>query len=665
MSAIYVATQIQSAVLGWQVYLLTSDPFALGLVGLAEAVPFLALTLVGGWAADRTDRRRVSLLSFGAVGLSGLALLLVSLGRPGPVLPALRRAGAGRHRARLLPPRLGRAGQRAGAAGALPERRLLALLALPRRHGAGPGRSAAGSSRWAARGWPTAWWWPSRPPAWSSWPPSRRARARPAPPAPSAPASPRGSASSSPSPSCWARSASTSSPSSSAAPRRCSRSSPATCWASARWASASCAPPRPSARSSWPWCWRASDPSGAPAALLLWCVAGFGVTWMLFALSRSYALSLALLVVGGALDGVSVVLRGTLVQLWTPQAMMGRVAAVNSFFIGSSNELGAFESGLAARLLGVVPSVLFGGAMTLVTVGWVAWRAPALRRLRHLAPEGADGHASPCVTGSGRAPTRWPSPPASSASSRTPGSSRCWRRRGSSPARLCGSSAGALVGGLFAAGLPAPPHPRRAAGAAAGGLLGSRGPGSGCCAAPASGPGWRRCCRCRPSRPARGRWPSPPGTRWPARRWCCGADRWPPPSRPPARSPSSSSRSASAGAGSSTAAWPIATGWPAPRRPAPPASRGAHPLPPHHLALALAAPGQPGAPHPQPPRPGGRGAPRPAPARAVPAGARRRGAGAGRRGDAGGARRSGGGWPRCCRGRVTPRCSRRRWRARR
>ena len=69
---------------------------------------------------------------------------------------------------------------------------------------------------------------------------------------------------------------------------------------------------------------------------------------------------------------------------------MGRVAAVNSFFIGSSNELGAFESGVAARLLGTVPSVVFGGTMTLVTVALVAWRAPALRRLRALGP-GAHG----------------------------------------------------------------------------------------------------------------------------------------------------------------------------------------------------------------------------------------------------------------------------------
>ena len=119
---------------------------------------------------------------------------------------------------------------------------------------------------------------------------------------------------------------------------------------------------------------------------LLWGVALFGLTWVAFAFSRSYALSLLLLAVGGALDNVSVVLRGTLVQLRTPPHMMGRVAAVNGFFIGSSNELGAFESGLAARLLGLVPSVVFGGVMTLVTVGAVAWRAPALRRLGRLVP---------------------------------------------------------------------------------------------------------------------------------------------------------------------------------------------------------------------------------------------------------------------------------------
>ena len=125
--------------------------------------------------------------------------------------------------------------------------------------------------------------------------------------------------------------------------------------------------------------------------VLLWAVALFGLTWMAFALSRSYLVSVGLLVLGGALDNVSVVLRSTLVQARTPQEKMGRVAAVNSFFIGSSNELGAFESGLAARLLGLVPSVLFGGTMTLLTVTAVAWRAPALRRFRRIRPDEQPG----------------------------------------------------------------------------------------------------------------------------------------------------------------------------------------------------------------------------------------------------------------------------------
>ncbi len=118
--------------------------------------------------------------------------------------------------------------------------------------------------------------------------------------------------------------------------------------------------------------------------VLLWCVAFFGLTWIAFALSRSWLLTILLLVAGGAFDNVSVVLRNVLVQTYTPREKMGRVSAVSGFFIGSSNELGAFESGVAARLLGVVPSVVFGGTMTLLTVATVAWRAPTLRRLERI-----------------------------------------------------------------------------------------------------------------------------------------------------------------------------------------------------------------------------------------------------------------------------------------
>ena len=117
---------------------------------------------------------------------------------------------------------------------------------------------------------------------------------------------------------------------------------------------------------------------------LLLCVAGFGVAMIAFALSRSLVLSLLILAAAGAVDSVSVVLRATLLQTLTPDAMLGRVSSVNQIFIGSSNELGAFESGVAARLLGLVPSVVFGGCMTLLVVGLTAWRVPALRRMDRL-----------------------------------------------------------------------------------------------------------------------------------------------------------------------------------------------------------------------------------------------------------------------------------------
>jgi MFS family permease len=114
-------------------------------------------------------------------------------------------------------------------------------------------------------------------------------------------------------------------------------------------------------------------------------VAIFGVCIIAFALSRSFYLSLVLLTLSGMADQISVVIRGTLIQIATPPHLLGRVAAVNGIFIGSSNEIGAFESGVAARLMGTVPSVIFGGAMTLIVVGLTALFSPKLRKLRELA----------------------------------------------------------------------------------------------------------------------------------------------------------------------------------------------------------------------------------------------------------------------------------------
>ena len=114
---------------------------------------------------------------------------------------------------------------------------------------------------------------------------------------------------------------------------------------------------------------------------LLASVTGFGVCIIGFGLSSYIWMAGFLLILSGVFDGVSVVLRTTILQLATPDAMRGRVSAINGIFIGSSNELGAFESGLAARLMGLIPSVLFGGVMTLTVVGITAKLAPKLRKL--------------------------------------------------------------------------------------------------------------------------------------------------------------------------------------------------------------------------------------------------------------------------------------------
>jgi MFS family permease len=117
---------------------------------------------------------------------------------------------------------------------------------------------------------------------------------------------------------------------------------------------------------------------------LLVSVALFGLCMIGFGLSRNFFLSCALLALSGMVDTVSVVIRSTLLQVMTPNHLLGRVAAVNAIFIGSSNELGAFESGTAARLVGTVPSVVLGGLATLLVVGVTALKVPTLRRLTEI-----------------------------------------------------------------------------------------------------------------------------------------------------------------------------------------------------------------------------------------------------------------------------------------
>jgi MFS family permease len=136
-----------------------------------------------------------------------------------------------------------------------------------------------------------------------------------------------------------------------------------------------------------------------PGNRLLYCIAGFGVTTIVFGycgyfgsktifsmagfgVSLGFIVAFLMLLAGGMFDAVSVVIRGTILQVYTPDSMRGRVAAVNTMFISSSNELGAMESGITARLMGTVPAVVFGGCMTLLVVGITWFAAPALKVLK-------------------------------------------------------------------------------------------------------------------------------------------------------------------------------------------------------------------------------------------------------------------------------------------
>ena len=117
---------------------------------------------------------------------------------------------------------------------------------------------------------------------------------------------------------------------------------------------------------------------------MLWCVGGFGAFTVLFGISRSLVLSMVALILVGSMDMVSVVVRSTLVQLATPDEMRGRVSAVEMIFIGASNEIGQFESGITAQWFGAVPAVIMGGVGTLLITALWAWNFPELRRVEKL-----------------------------------------------------------------------------------------------------------------------------------------------------------------------------------------------------------------------------------------------------------------------------------------
>ena len=382
--ALVIATQIQTLVMGWQVYHITRDPLSLGFIGLAEALPFFSLSLFGGWAADRQDRRRLTLATLWVMLLGAVLLLGLNLGAP----PAAAwpfyaiQALSGLARAFYRP-----AFQALGTElvpveayqSATTWRGSTFQLALV----AGP---AVGGLISGFAGAPWAYLTEAMLMGFGICALSRLTR-RPRRPA--------------------------------AAPIVASLlqgvafvfghglllSTLSLDLFAVLFGGAAALLPvfaadilkvgpqglgllrsAPAAGSVAMGLWLAHHPPGRRTGpVFLFCVGGFGLCWMAFSLSTVFWLSLTLLAVSGAMDCVSMVIRGTLLQALTPPDIMGRVQAVNGYFIGSSNELGSFEAGLAARLLGLIPSVLFGGLVTLGAVGITAWRVPELRRLKHLA----------------------------------------------------------------------------------------------------------------------------------------------------------------------------------------------------------------------------------------------------------------------------------------
>jgi MFS family permease len=154
-------------------------------------------------------------------------------------------------------------------------------------------------------------------------------------------------------------------------------------------------------------------PSGHAGRTLLICVAGFGVSMIVFGASTVFWLSLVALFVSGVTDGISMIIRNTILRVLSPERIRGRVASVNWVFIGASNELGAFESGVAARVFGTVPSVVGGGILTLGVVAATAWLVPSLRSLNLETAEPGDDGLGPIDTTIAATPAPPDAPPTS------------------------------------------------------------------------------------------------------------------------------------------------------------------------------------------------------------------------------------------------------------
>lgn len=387
--ALTFAAQVQGIIVAWQIYAITKDPLSLGLIGLAEALPFIACALPAGHVTDRTDRRRLTLLATLVLVLCSAALLALSVRPP---------AGMGHVRAMygvILVSGVARSFLQ-------PARQALGAELVPRAlypnavtwrsltwQVASVGGPAAGGLLYGFAGPTSAYALDTAlmSVALIAFLAIRhRSPARAATDAPMLESVVMG--------------------------LRFVRTQPVILGAmtldlfSVLFGGATALLPvfaeqilhvGPTGLGVL----RAAPAAGAVVTSvilthrppfrragrsLLIVVALFGVAMIGFGLSRSFPLSVALLFAGGTVDMVSVVIRSTLLQVMTPDHLLGRVSSVNQIFIGSSNEIGAFESGVAARLLGAASAVVVGGVLTLVVVGATALRIPQLRRLGEIRP---------------------------------------------------------------------------------------------------------------------------------------------------------------------------------------------------------------------------------------------------------------------------------------
>jgi len=389
LAAQTLATMMQGVAVGWQLYAVTHDPLALGIVGLAEALPFIGFALPAGHLADRVDRRRLSLAALFVLALCSAALLaltalrLIQVETAWVVYTVIFVSGIAR--SYLQPTRT------ALAADLVP--RELSVNSIAWRSSTWQSAAVLGPALGGvlvALGGPELTYGVAAPLLAAAWGALYRVAPHPHP-QPAADADARGL-------------------SGLLHGVRFVLAQPVLLGAqtldlfSVLFAGAEALLPifatdilhvgaaglgvlraAPAAGSVLMSLYHAYRPlRGRMGRVLLVSVTLYGLCISGFGFSRSFPLSVALLLASGVFDNVSVVLRSTLLQTLTPRHLLGRVAAVNAIFIGSSNEIGAFESGLAARLIGPVPAVLLGGLVPMLVVAIIAWRVPELRRLEHI-----------------------------------------------------------------------------------------------------------------------------------------------------------------------------------------------------------------------------------------------------------------------------------------